>query len=204
MKKIFATTLATMLLLSSVAAPAFAAGGSITPSTSYTDIQGDSAQDATIPVYGYVGEDAVITDTDPSTPGSAPTVTPYEINVSVPVKIIWAAFQSNAPAITAPSYYIKNNSASNALDVTLSSFTARSTSANSAVDADLTLNLTGTEMAQAGIFNAGSGYTNTTAYTTIFDPQAQWDFSLSGTYTGLFNAAYNPVYDLVLTFALHI
>ncbi|MCL2332007.1 MAG: hypothetical protein FWC54_00775 [Actinomycetia bacterium] len=198
MKKIIATTLATMMLLSSVAAPAFAAGGSIAPSTSYTDIQGDSAQNAVIPVYGYVGEDAAITDTDPGNPATPPTVTPYEINVSVPVKIIWAAFQTGGGVVTAPNYSIKNNSANNDLDVTLTSFTARSSSANTAVDSNLVLNIVGTQMAQTDVV----GYTGSTPYSAVLGKSATWNFTLGGMYSGAYGADYNPAYDMTLTFAL--
>jgi len=201
MKKIITTILATMLLVA-VAAPAFAAG-TITPSTSYTDIQGDSAQNAVIPVYGYVGEDAAITDPTPTDPGTAPTVTPYEINVSVPVKIIWAAFQTGGGAVTAPNYTIKNNSANNDLDVTLTSFAPRSSSSNTAVDSNLVLNIVGvggTEMNQTSVV----GYTGTTPYSTTFAAGASWGFTLGGQYSGAYGSDYNPIYDMTLTFALHV
>ncbi|MCL2332064.1 MAG: hypothetical protein FWC54_01060 [Actinomycetia bacterium] len=202
MKKILALTCATMLLFSAMATSAFAVGGTVNTTPAYRDIQGDSEQTATIPVFGYVGEDATITDPDTGDPTKPPVVTAYQINVSVPVKIIWAAFQSEAPAITAPNYYLKNNSAVNTLDVTLSSFKARNTVANTAVDSKLTLNLTGAQMAKTGIFAAGNGYTGTTAFLTAFAPGAQWNFSLSGMYVGDFATPYTPVYDMTLTFAL--
>ncbi len=203
MKKILALICATTLLFSALATSAFAAGGAIMTTPANRDVQGDSAQTTTIPVFGYVGEDATITDPDTGDPNKPPVVTNYEINVSVPVKIIWAAFQSEAPAITAPNYYLKNNSAGNSLSVTLSSFKARATPANTAVDPKLTLNLTGTQMSKNSVFAAGNGYTGTSAFPLAFAPGAQWDFSLSGMYVGTFTTAQSPVYDMVLTFALY-
>jgi hypothetical protein len=147
-----------------------------------------------VTVKGYVGEDG-----DPDGGG---TITPHEINVSVPTQVMWAAFQTDAGTVTAPNYHIKNNSLTNDVEVTLLSFTAQSSADNTAVDSALTLNLTGTEMATAGIFTTGTGYTNVAPYGTDLVKTTQWDFSFTGNWTGTFVAGnnYNPLYTMTFKF----
>ena len=125
--------------------------------------------------------------------------------MSVPVKIIWAAFESDAGAISAPNYKIINNSAANDVDVTLTSFSGSSTNTDNAiVDPNLVLNLTGSEM--AGNVVTGNGATAT--YLTIpaskgtLNSRSEWTFSLGGMWSGGFTTAYTPTYEMVLTFEL--
>ena len=137
MKKLIAI-LAVVAIAASLTVPAFAASIS-DPTPASKLVQGDSAQETTVPVFGYVGEDADITGTDVP-PGII--VEKSQINVSVPVKLIWAAFESDKGAITAPTYTIKNNSEENKVAITMVSFTGTGTD-NASVESKLTLNIVG-------------------------------------------------------------
>jgi hypothetical protein len=199
MKKLVIIAMASILVLACSVVPSFADSTSF-PAATYESVQGTSPQEGvSIPVYGYVGEDANIEDGEP------PTVHTHAINVSVPTKVIWAAFESSGGAITSPDYHIKNNSNNNSLKVTLQSFTAQASSANDAVDGDLVLNIVGTDgqMDRDEVFNKGTGVTsNDTAFTDTFESEEQWGFKLGGTYDGdNFDTAYAPTYSMVLKFA---
>ena len=203
MKKFIAILTVTALIFTLMAIPVHAAEPGITKSIDVTPenvfVQDGDGKDVTIPVYGYVGEDAVITDPDKDKPHIPPIVTPAEINVSVPVKIIWAAFESDKGDVTAPTYHIKNNSTTPDynLIVTLTSFDAENPHAN-AINSALSLHITGAEMATPNVI----GITNAKTFEADFSAQARWEFSLSGTYDGNFDIAYTPTYSMVLTFAL--
>ena len=66
-----------------------------------------------IPMYGYVGPE--LTDIDDPDPDD-PDVNPFFLNVSVPVKFLWAAFEPGSPSpsvpVEAPDYKIINHSTS--------------------------------------------------------------------------------------------
>jgi hypothetical protein len=115
MRKILASIAALALMMSISISPAFAdAPGGVwtSPDTIYEDERGGSPIDRTVPMKGYVGEDASITKDDG-------TVTSYEINVSVPTTVLWAAFASEGGTISSPTYEIINNSSTRAVRVTL-------------------------------------------------------------------------------------
>jgi hypothetical protein len=154
----------------------------------------------TVPVNGYVGEAGAIDEDG---------VTSHEVNVSVPTKVMWAAFEtsdSDSGSITAPEYKIRNNSRTNALKVTLTSFNkADGNTANTEVDKNLTLNLTGNLAKEEIVKGNGSAATytinNTTAFTGSLATQADWNFSLDGQYTGSYDGAKSPTYNMVFSFA---
>jgi hypothetical protein len=107
--------------------------------------------DDSIPVYGYVGEDIEdVIDPDPKDPDVNPF--PYQIDVSVPTKILWAAFESDLGAVSSPEYYIKNNNAQTPngkdVSVTVYSFSKRAEGThqgeNEAIDRYLNLYITPT------------------------------------------------------------
>lgn len=209
MKKFLVSILALAMVLSIGSVTAFA--GTLPTGQGDESVTGSNPTSDTVPVYGYIGEDANITDPNPTSPTTPPTVTPTgtAINVTVPTKIIWASFASSG-TVASPSYYIQNNSTSVDLDVTLVSFTATGTD-NTAVDSSLVLNLTGTQMAQAGVMSSGTGYApaTPTAYATTFaratsaTTPTTWNFAIGGTYTGSYSAAKNPTYDMILRFSIH-
>jgi hypothetical protein len=200
-KKFLAGLLAMALILALNVTPAFAAGELPGPGDiDYTDVQGTSSQQPTIPVYGYIGEDAEITDDDPDDPNEEPTVNLYEINVSVPVKIIWAAFESDGNLVTAPSYHIKNNAHavddSRDVDVKLVSFTGTNQDATD-INSNLTLNLTG-DIALTNVV----GHISQALGSGELAQQGTWNFSLDGTWSGGFATTYNPTYSMVLEFSI--
>jgi hypothetical protein len=210
------------------AAPAFAAGELPDPSEiDYTEIQGDSPQDTgthnEIPVYGYIGEDAELEDPDKEDPDVPPTPHPYAINVSVPTKVIWAAFEADAGDITAPAYKIYNNgkAATQSVDVELTSFTAKPGNPdNTDVDKFLSLDIESADLHDSGKIAVVTSDGTTASYpastvalgTTGEDELAEddaWDFTLGGGYdhdhvsnTIGFTTPKAPSYDMVLTFLI--
>jgi len=206
MKKILAAVMACLLMMGFTVIPAFAEG-SLPADTDvgYRDVTGDSPESTDIPVYGYIGEDVDVTDPDPDDPDTPPDFTPFEINVSVPVKIIWVAFESDAGAISAPNYKITNNSVGNNVAVAITSFTGTATNPdNATVDPDLILNLTGAPMARNVVNGDGitATYLTTAATVGTLSARGSYTFSLGGTWDGGFAVALMPTYEMVLTFTL--
>jgi hypothetical protein len=175
---------------------------------------------APVPVYGYVGEDANITDPDPDSedPTKPPVVSPTGINVSVPTKILWAAFASDDGDVTSPTYQIRNNSTAIDLDVSIAAFTPETDAnnpANAKIDKDLVLTLNSTDTGELGdtainIFNK-KGSTGSYdapnplshASGTPLEPTS-WGFTIGGHYYGDFGGvAQSPTYKLTLGFAIH-
>jgi hypothetical protein len=175
-----------------------------------------------VPVYGYVGKDAVITDPDYTDPDKPPVVTQLkesDINVSVPVKILWAAFEngsvspgSSAGEVISPEYYIRNNSKTTSLKVQVYRFIPTGgvdVDANTEIDKNLKLHLTsaaGSPFELANLVN-GNGTNGVYPYaategaeTSGFVPGAQWRFGITGVYAGLFTANHQPTYNLQLKF----
>ncbi len=154
----------------------------------------------TIPVYGYIGlGDSGGVDVDGDDPEN-PDVTPgggSVINVSVPTKILWAAFSTEGSTVTSPDYHITNNSTNVDLGVTLSSFNALNTTATDLeTTGTLTLDLTG-GMALADVV----GHT-AYEYSSTFTHGATWNFAVGGSYSGTYTAtAKAPTYEMVLAFA---
>ncbi|MDR1299854.1 MAG: hypothetical protein LBJ84_06360 [Oscillospiraceae bacterium] len=223
MKKLLSVTLAAIMAVSLASFPALAEDVPNLPadsSVAYTGLKGKYGSKTSdlkppeIPVYGYVGPTDEIIDTNPEDPDTPPQV--VEVNVSVPVKIIWAAFEDGGGAITSPEYYIKNNSGTRDLKVTLLSFLPRADVAdNASVDGYLTLNLAGetNQFGSANTIVSGSG--GVPAYpvdgsepnkTIVFANDflhdgTQWKFNLNGTWGTTFPSThYKPVYDMVLKF----
>jgi hypothetical protein len=220
MKKLLSIILASAMALSMAAFPALAADEKNLPDAgdiSYARLRGrDGAKTSEmanpeIPVYGYVGPEDTLIDPDPDNPEEPPIVT--EVNVSVPVKIIWAAFEPDAGTIVAPNYYIQNHSTVHDLKVKMESFQPRPGGDNTSVDQFLVLNLAG----KAGGFEAsnpissGNGIvasfpingSTTIDFANTFTKGGKWDFTLTGNWSGAFvSTSYVPAYDMVLVFSL--
>jgi hypothetical protein len=182
------------------------AGGTIT-----------NGEDASpIPVYGYVGEDAEIVDPDPEDPTEPPVATPTGINVSVPTKILWAAFADDGGDIDSPDYEIKNNSTAVSLDVTVEALEANSAgAANIAIDPKLVLTLVSTGTGELGdtpitVFNKQAALPSYTSPNVLgpatgipLEPTS-WGFTIGGHYYGDFGGvAQSPEYSLTLGFDIH-
>jgi hypothetical protein len=137
------------------------------------------------------------------------TSTP-EINVSVPIKLIFAAFETDSGAITAPNYHIKNNGEDD-VDVTLNGLTVETADGLALVAAppgtgeiNLTLQGTGTNPPLSDTGYLTEAVTNVPLGTlTAADGAADtWNFTLTGAYNGSFAEAKKPVYLITFSFAL--
>lgn len=86
-----------------------------------------SKSEETVPIWGYIGEDAKVTpDPDPENP---PIVT--AIDVSIPTQMLWAAFESDKTAgqdnswdITTANHYVSANKDSVPVAVSIKNVTA--------------------------------------------------------------------------------
>lgn len=108
MKKLISLAVA-VLMLTVLSVPAFAIDFDPDPVNS----RDHNGNPDTVPMYGYVGPvvDELV-DPDPDDP----TVNPWKLNISVPVKFIWAAFQPDESAVDplkadveSPKYNIINS-----------------------------------------------------------------------------------------------
>jgi hypothetical protein len=134
-----------------------------------------------------------------------------EINVSVPIKLIFAAFETDSGTITAPNYYIRNHGEAD-IDVTVNGLT---------ITEDAGLTLAGAppgEDGQIGFWLHGTGpgpplsdtgyLTEATSnvllgtLTAADSENDRWNFTLTGAYQGSFAAAKKPVYVITFGFAL--
>ncbi|MDR1272853.1 MAG: hypothetical protein LBK04_07700 [Clostridiales Family XIII bacterium] len=196
------------------------ADGSLPDHVDYGSVEGDSAETAKIPVYGYLGEDVNI---DPGTGDDEPDVKPYEVNVSVPTKFIWAAFETDDGAISSPVYHIRNNARvegndhSRDLNVRMFKFEREAVNpSNDEIDKYLRLLLS---KADSNTFNgpdisliSGNGTnasygSSTPIGSAKLGANSQWDFKLTGTYDSKigrgFDKAYTPKYTLTFEFSIN-
>jgi hypothetical protein len=212
MKKILAAVAALALMMSISVSPAFAAvetesGSGSFPNPvnesrrgSYEDVN-NGGSGVTIDVNGYVGDDG---DMD-----EGGDVNPYDINVSVPTKLAWAAFASDAGAIYSPEYEIKNNSRSNRLKVSMLSF-GETTNTGIPVGgtSGLTLyikpvsgglvGITNQNILTQSIFNGSGKVISPSAGLNV---NTSMKFKFDGSYKGQFAAQpKNPKYEMVLLF----
>lgn len=204
MKKKLLVVLSALLAFQAVPLSA-AAEGTITPPDETKDYQEYKASEAgnkanEIPGWGYIGIDGTVTPNEK--PGEPPTVDPADSNISVqvPTQFLWAAFEGDKGKITAPTYRIKNNSASADLKVTLASFVQKN---DVEIPGTLNLNLTGEEMAVTGVVNHEA-----VDFPKILEATRQWNFSFGGNYDGAFDkntlggSYIRPQYEMKLTFAV--
>ncbi|MDR1299852.1 MAG: hypothetical protein LBJ84_06350, partial [Oscillospiraceae bacterium] len=134
---------------------------------------------------------------------------PSEINVSVPVKLIFAAFEADAGAVTSPAYYIKNNSDA-ALSVTVDSFDERYSAGLTLTKEPPNTNEIRLKLQGAGA-SLGIGMANYLEDSDSIDEALctlqgagtvgdMYHFTLGGEYNGAFGTAKTPKYFLVLKF----
>ena len=132
-----------------------------------------------------------------------------QINVSVPVKLMFSAFQSESGAITAPDYYLQNNGTT-AVDVTLQSLTVD-------VTGDLVLTTDPTAEGELGLKLQGTGSSPLLGTTDWLTPGTtdlllgtlaiggqtgdRGDFTLTGHYAGDFTAKKTPRYLATFEFS---
>ncbi|MDR3208167.1 MAG: hypothetical protein LBT60_07565 [Oscillospiraceae bacterium] len=164
----------------------------------------DSPITRIIPMYGYVGKDTNLIDPDPDNPDQPPQPADTEINLAVPIKIIWAAFASDEGLVTSPTYTVKNFSTAHKVKISVVKFEAgfHDPSANGVVDSTLVLNLVGSygQFGQINLLNVGTYKTAITDIGTDLGSSTNWNFRIAGTYTGTFATAYQPSYVLTFKF----
>ncbi|MDR1068173.1 MAG: hypothetical protein LBL36_02875 [Clostridiales Family XIII bacterium] len=210
--RLFTSLIVIVMMMALGASSAFAAAdyqGSDFDDIKYKIVKGDDGADTDIPVYGFISEDVDgILDDDSEDEGEQPYLDTYAINVEVPVKLIWAAFEGDEGDITAPDYHITNLSRANDLTVTMTDFVIKDEDSDATtIDSDLTLNITGTQMALADVVGMTS---RTDAYaTTLFkrvdlSTANTWNFSLGGTWDGDWSTTYTPQYTMTLKFEVKL
>ena len=105
MKKLISLAVA-FIVASVMSVTAFASGTTWTPGTgAVKDFESNPAK---VPMFGYVGPYVdEIDDPDPEDP----TINPWKISISVPVKFMWAAFEPTSGLVApveSPNYQIIN------------------------------------------------------------------------------------------------
>lgn len=173
--------------------------------SAYTD-SGSTAAEESIPEISEDMEEMPEADASALMAASAASV-----NVTVPVKILFAAFAEDQGKISSPVYEIGNNNHDFAVgyDVQVTSFSARHTDANTAVDPYLHLELRYKRQAwgaigadnSVAVFDKGTGLSGELGLVT---PNSSETFTIQfeGTYTGSFSADRMPRYDMVLKFTV--
>ncbi|MDL2224827.1 hypothetical protein LJC20_01250 [Eubacteriales bacterium OttesenSCG-928-M02] len=194
MKKVFKKSImALMAFILLVPTTGFAAGEG-----------GTGVGEETIPVYGYIGEDSEIIDPDPTDPTIPPE---KEVYVEVPIKMLFAAFEGDGGAVTAPNYTITNLSTANDVKVSVKNFAQRN---GLEVDLDGKLQLDITDETGSprisGAFPAD--YTQPKVLAETLSKKTEsgtghiLPFSIGGTWSGAFTKDIRPVFDLTLEFTV--
>lgn len=188
-----------LVLCVALLAPATSlAAGSFDPAEpSYQTASGKE----TIPIYGYIGKDTNIVDPDPEDPGVKPET---EIYVEVPVKIMFAAFESDGGAISSPDYTIKNLSTVNDVKVEIEKFEQRNP-----VDLKGALSLKIVDEHAGDLVPDlfPSDYTSAKLLKALLPKQAAGSnenvlaFALGGTWTGPFDSELHPEFDMTVRFS---
>ncbi|MDR1539533.1 MAG: hypothetical protein LBU32_16340 [Clostridiales bacterium] len=208
MSLILGVSMSTILGVSTAFAgtPGFGAGAEFTP-RNFEAVDGSTTQ---VPVYGYVGPDVEITDPRPDDEDAGLS----QIDVSVPTKIIWAAFESDNKQVTSPVYKIINNSNKNDVKITMKSIAPKNSmqEQEKLVDSYLNLKLIdsvkSTEIIESvteGVsanYNIGNGQELDTLE-TVTAGSNEWVFNIGGNLESAFawpDVAMLPTYTLEFQF----
>ncbi|MDL2237501.1 hypothetical protein LJC56_06695 [Christensenellaceae bacterium OttesenSCG-928-K19] len=159
-----------------------------------------------IPVYGYIGQDTTIVDPDPEKPEVPPET---EIYIEVPVKVLFAAFESDAGAISSPDYTITNLSTANDVKVEVESFVQRATPAVD-LNGNLSLKLVDSKGADivGGLFPGA--YESAKLLAENLPKKADGSdanrlgFAIGGTWNGGFASELHPAFDMTLKFSVAV
>jgi hypothetical protein len=138
-----------------------------------------------------------------------------EINVSVPIKLLFAAFESGEGTVTSPDYHIINNGNS-AINVSVTGISidpgngAGLTPVNKGtVDAmsdgeiRLRLNQTGGSLASTDYLTESPVTQSLGMLGAKNTANATWDFNVTGDYKGDFNTNREPSYTVNFSFSLN-
>ena len=152
-----------------------------------------------IPVFGYVGPNSEVIPPDPETPE-------VEIYVEVPIKMLFAAFESDGGQVTSPQYTISNLSETSDIKVEIVQFVQRP---EPAVDLEgrLSLKLVSydNEDLVTGLFPAS--YPPERLLTGNLSKYAEGSdsnrigFMIGGSWNGAFTDEIQPAFDLTLKFS---
>ena len=195
-KKIFATILAVCVMVSLSSA-------ALADDDNLLDTKETTKSAEIIPVFGYVGPDAIITEPDPELPGTPSA----EIYVEVPVKIVFIAFESSNGIVASPKYTIKNLSTLNDLKVEIENF-SQSNEAAEPLNGQLTLKLTSHEGADLVPDLFPSNYSTKKLLTDnlpkmVDDSDANHlGFVVNGNWSGSFDSTILPEFDLTVKFSV--
>lgn len=209
MKKILSTATA-ILLAVSLSATALAATWEPNPGAN-GDVS-NGTQD--VPMFGYIGEGFDPTDPDPEGPTNPFT----SLNLSVPVKFLWAAFHDGTNPATAPvespSYQIINNSTSD-VEISVTDFVVET--ALAPADGSVDLTFTGGSIPAIALNGISASFpaslgtiegTDSSGTTGSTDIGETWTFTVAGTYTPSAGAwptdIATPEYTVEFNFALRL
>jgi len=153
-----------------------------------------------IPVFGYIGQDADITH--PEDPDGPLVINPVttEMRVSVPVRLVWAAFASDGGEIKSPTYKIENKSAF-AVDVELTRFENTTTDKDDDMDENIVISLE--DLNESAKDVVGMTELELLTLRATGTSNSSIEFNIGGRYTGSFAKPYQPTYRMVLTFSIH-
>ena len=157
----------------------------------------------TIPVHGYLGPDAHVTNPEPEDPEPSEDT---EIYVEVPVKILFAAFESDGGIITSPKHTITNLSAISDVKVEIEQFVQRP---NPDVDLgnNLSLKLLSASNEELVPDLFPSNYTSGKILTENLskyiegEDSNKLEFMVGGTWNGSFSEELMPVFDMIIKFS---
>lgn len=169
-------------------------------------VRDHSGNPDTVPMYGYVGE-AVdnLVDPDPDDPG----INPWKLNVSVPVKFLWAAFIPSDGSLTAdlesPDYKIINYGEKD-VKISITGFTEDVPLTNGTVDLNFTEKTPATPVFDVSLTpGSTNSLLGTLAAPVAPATESKWDFTITGEYdavTAWSDVTQYPVYTVEFSFEI--
>ena len=149
-----------------------------------------------IPVYGYIGPLSPIIPTDPET----------EIYVEVPIKIMFAAFDTQEGAVSSPVFKITNLSEKTDIKVEIADFSQQ---IEPAINLNDSLSLKLVTPAKTDLvselfpadYSTAKVMTDKLVKNTEDAGDNVLSFTIDGTWSGSFNEEIQPVFDMTLKFS---
>jgi len=151
-----------------------------------------------VPVYGYLGTDTTVIVPEPDDSAT-------EIYVEIPMKLLFAAFESDGGAISSPTYTITNLSTANDVRVEIESFAQRN-EADVPLEGQLSLKLVTEEGEDlvTGLFPSEGLLNEALAERLARQGEETEDsqllFMVGGTWDGPLDRELQPVFDMTLRF----
>ena len=155
-----------------------------------------------ISVHGYVGPFTVVTPPDPDDPDPPET----EIYVEVPVKILFAAFDSHEGAVTSPKFKITNLSSTSDIKVEIEGFEQRN-DPDVILDNRLSLKLVTLDEEDLVSELYPSSYASAKIIKESLSKVIEGsngnviEFMVGGTWTGAFDKELKPIFDMTIKFS---